>query len=687
MTLRWLTAYFFAAFIVLGIAHGQEPPALSMDEFVVNDAHLQRVAAQSRLYQPSALLTLADYYRNDAGGQRAFRGLCAKTIRILRHGDYLPTANYSDEIYRVDPITPALIYFLTGHERTGAFLHDNLLAVMAKPMPFWLHAERFPNTMATQTASLQSGSLLSRVVPALDFTRLLFSADEQQQIAAALREKGLLPGLRYCDGENNNNWLAVIASGTHLAARLLQDDAAHERTLAVLQSYLDSTIEDDGSYGEGAQYLLYPVGELIGPAAAMTPAERERVFRNTRLALAPDWLPYCYPFATFDKSNIRMLFHDGAQFAGTGTTELIFLAALTGSGRAVELNRRLGGTGDTNKWEYRVLTHDLTAPPAPRPLEDLPLVRAFANGDCYIRSGWSPGAQVMAMLSGGRTRVGFSHHRPYRNGIVLAAFGEYLLVNPGHSSYRGAMRREWDMLTRSGNTITIDGKNQLFPAKSQQPQHVAGEPRAVPLLTTAGEFVDVMASEAAGCYQPAMHSVRRTVIFVREAGYWLIWDRLRGADAHRYDSFWHVHNLDSHTELSAVAPNCWLLRRPLADMAIHCLSATPLATQINPGIMHRQYAYNPGGAGEGKPGSALELQVAPAEACTDWDLVTLLIPTPKDQPRDLNAQLSDGRVTISGDGHAAQVALGDSGLDITINGRHELLAIPAGEPPAAPQAQ
>jgi hypothetical protein len=309
-------------------------------------------------------------------------------------------------------------------------------------------------------------------------------------------------------------------------------------------------------------------------------------------------------------------------------------------------------------------------------------VRAFANGKCYIRSGWAPGAQVMAMLSGGRTRVGFSHHRPYRNGVVLAAFGEYLLVNPGHSSYRGAMRREWDMLTRSGNTVTIDGKSQLFPAKSRQPQHVEGEPRALPLLITAGELVDVMASEAAGCYQPAMHSVRRTVIFVREAGYWLIWDRLRGNDAHRYDSFWHVHNLDGNTELSAVAPNRWLLRRPLADMTIHCLSATPLAAQINPGIMHRQYAYNPGGAGEGKPGSALELQVAPAEACADWDLITLLVPTPKDQPRPLSAQVANDQVDISGDGHSAHLVLGENRLDITVNGRREQLAIPTATPPA-----
>lgn len=682
MTRRWLTACFFTTLIVLAtMAHGQQTaPALSMDEFVLDDAHIQRVAAQSRLYNPAALLALADYYRNDAGGQRAFRGLCAGTIRILRHGDYLPSENYSDEIYRVNPTTPALVYFLTGHERTGAFLHNNLLAIMDKPLSFWLHAERFPHTMASKTASLLSGSLMSRVVPALDFTWQLFSADEQQRIAAALREKGLQPGLRYCNGKGNNNWLAVIASGTHLAARFLQDAAAHERTLAVMQSYLDSTIEDDGSYGEGTQYLLYPIGELIGPAAAMSPAERDRVFRSSSLARAPEWLPYCHPFVTFDKSKIRMLFHDGQQFANASTTGLIFLAALTGSGYAVELNHRLDGSGNPSNWEYRILAHDLAVLPAARALEELPLVRAFDNGESFIRSGWRPGAQVMAMLSGGRTRVGFSHHRPYRNGIVFAAFGEYLLVNPGHSSYRGAVRREWDMLTRSGNTITIDGKNQLFPSKSQDARYVEGEPRAVTLVTTAGGLVDIMVSEAAGSYQPVMDSVRRTVIFVRDAGYWLIWDQLRGNEAHRYDSFWHVHNLDGNTELSAVAPNRWLLRRPLADMTIHCLCAAPLAAQINPGIIHRRYAYNPGGDNEGKAGSAMELQIAAAEPCANWDLVTLLAPAPKDQLRQFSAQLADGRVDISGEGHAAQFVLGAQSLNLSINGRHEQIAIPDAAP-------
>jgi hypothetical protein len=676
MIQRSLAAFFIALLMISRVAHGQDS-GLTMDDFVFNDTHIQAVAAQSRLYRAPALLALADYYRHDEGGQRAFRGLCARTIRILRAGDYPPSTNYDDEIYRVNPTPLALVYFLTGHAGTGAFLHDNLLSVMAKPLPFWLHAERFPKTVATQTASLQSGSLMSRVVPALDFCRQLFTAEEQEHINAALREKGLQPGLRFCEGKNNNNWLAVVASGTHLAARFLQDAAAHEQTLAVLQGYLDSTLEEDGSYGEGAQYLLYPVGELIGPAAAMTPTERARVFRNSSLGLAPDWLAYGHTFATFEQSKIRMLFHDGGQFVGAGGNELAFLAALTGSGRAVELHRRLGGSSNSNNWKYRILSHDLALAAAPRALEELPLVRSFANGECFIRSGWAAGDQVLAMLSGGRTRVGFSHNRAYRNGIALAAFGEYLLVNPGHSSYRGAMRREWDMLTRSGNTITIDGKSQLFPSKSRQAQHVEGEPRAVPLLAVAGELVDVLSSEAAGCYQPAMGSVRRTVIFVRQAGYWLVWDRLQGEEAHDYDSFWHVHNLDGQSELSALALNSWLLRRPLADMAIHCLSSVPLRAQINPSIMHRRYAYNPGGEGEGRLGSALELQVAPAEKQRDWELITLLAPAAKGQLRELKAQLADGQVIISGDEHKAQFILAEQGLDISINGRSEHIAIPA----------
>jgi hypothetical protein len=164
-------------------------------------------------------------------------------------------------------------------------------------------------------------------------------------------------------------------------------------------------------------------------------------------------------------------------------------------------------------------------PASPQEFE-LPLVKSFDNGLAEIRSSWQADATVMALKTGAGTRCNYSHDRPNRNAIVMAACGEYLLVTPNSANYRSQKRFDWDMRTSSYNTLTIDNSNQLTPGVyifPGFPLDVSGIPKGKPVakldFISAGKFVDSMQSDAAEAYTQLAEKAQRTVMYVKDKGY------------------------------------------------------------------------------------------------------------------------------------------------------------------------
>ncbi|MBR0458297.1 MAG: heparinase II/III family protein [Victivallales bacterium] len=559
-------------------------------------------------------------------------------------------SKYQDEIFQVVPDSLVVMAFASGEARYREALRAQVLDVASRPIDFWLHSVRF-KVSEDKLASLQSGELMLRMVSAYELNPELFSAEELQTIREAVREKGLGPGLRYLEHVVKtgglSNWAAVIGMGTYYAARSLGDKEAAQRVLDILVQYRKEQFETDGSYGEGPQYLEYPVGTMFKMLPAMTPEDVERLFGGGFLERCGEYLAYCLMRLSDGTTRLRILFRDGQQFLPT-LNFWSLCQTVCPSPMVREIARQYGIGPSSQNWRLylysmqgasRLVTEN-------RSLQSLPLTRAFANGECYIRSAWEPReVQLGVLLSGGRTKVGFAHNRPNRNGFGLAAFGEYLVVQPGHTSYRSKLHQEWDLSTLASNAVTVDGANQLFPTKIRDPKARQGEPVAKVLFAGSRGGEEVLVSEACGAYAVPLKSARREVHFCREQGYWVILDRIVAEQPHQYDAWWHLNNRDGKGMLTGGDGGLWTFRRPAAEMKVFVAGDNPV--EIGKGILHDAYAYEPGGAGEGKPGSSIQMHVSAPQPCREWRLATLFWPYRPGQEPQFQVRAVDGGLEVS----------------------------------------
>lgn len=650
----FVTAVLFFAFLAHIFA------AYKIEDFKVDLQRADRTAGASRLYSVDTLKKIARFYANDPEGQAAFKKMTHRVVRILNSGDFVKTGTYKDYIFKVSMVLPGMVYFLTGHKALGEFIHDKTMDVVNRPLAFWLHAERFPMRDGFPVATLQTGDMLSRLVTGLDLAAELFSAEEKENINKNLRDKGLVPCELFLKGKHQNNWLAVIAGGAFVTAKYIGDSKSEKEISVVIKRYLDKSFECDGSYGEGQQYLLYPVGRLVQAAAAMNEAQLKDCFGDSYLSKAGEYLPYAFFFFKFNGKAVRIQFRDGQQISGIDSVALYSIALMCRSGLARGFAEKLKLPMPLFKSGFALLANSVASMPEAISPDTLPLMRVFDNGECYIRDSWDGKGIVFGMLSGGKNKTGFSHDRPARNGIALGAYGEYLLVTPGHSSYRGNTYVENDTSTHGNNAVTIDGKNQLFPRKKSKLDSY-GIPNAKVIVAKSYKDYDVIISDAAGCYASKPTYAYRAAVFVKKPGYMVIFDHIGGAKGkHDYASYWHFNNLDNKSTLKATGTNNWIFKRPKAILGIYARSNSKLNAEIKPGIMHLNYSYIPGGKGEGRPGTARTLKLFSPSLSLDWKTATVLFPE-----KNGDKYLS---VKVSGDGRKVQVSIGNQHDSIEFKG-------------------
>lgn len=605
---------------------------ITADEFKVD---LQRIDArkQGHLYgDKAALRRLGEYFLNDPRGIAEWKQLSKECAGMLKNWDFNRNLYGGDQYItvfyrRVE--APAMIYMFTGHPELGRFLHDHIMQVAALPDTFWLDSNPHNPTKVGLTTASAAAALAS----ALSFTEGLLTQKELEQCKTALR----LPYTEMVDWLKKpwmNNWTAVISSSTYVCARYFQDAPAAEKALKTMKFFLDATIEDDGSYGEGTGYFAYPVSSMLnGILCISTSADRQRLFSGTSLKNSARWMAYPYLYIREDNgenSPTVLHFGDNSYFFPPSYPVNMLIATAYRDGLAHWLLQKFG-TLKRGDWMLELLSYrnGNSLPPPRSPAEEkLPLLKCFDNGDCYIRSSWQDNAIVAAMhvFSGCKTTQG--HRRPEINSVVLGAYGEYLVVSPGSASYTSPVYYSWDMTTRSTNTITINDKNQLFPGdgKSRGPVPVdtsawwlRGIPKAQVISTTSGKIADVIVSEARDAYLPAMDKVRRGLIFVREPGYFIIVDRLEAKEGrHNYCWRMHFNNRDGKAALQSQHDNTWLLTRPRASLLVYFTAAVPTTAKTEKGYMH---GIMRGGAHEGKPGSSIELAL---RNTTDEKAVTYL---------------------------------------------------------------
>ncbi len=592
----------------------------------------------SLFVNPAGLARLAAYYRDTPEGRKLWESLCKTMVKMLNDWD-IPLGNFDRYTYSFGRIrTAAYVYSLTGHKELGEFIRGHILQAARLPMDFWLHSELRGYDREAPTGGLETAQVSGAMAVAMALADDLFTREEADEIRTALREKGLVPCMRFVEKQKNssriNNWLAVVGTGAYLSAGYLGDAAAQNEAREGLLRFVNGAVEDDGSYGEGIGYFDYPVNSIIPAIAAMPEKERREFLAGSGLRKSAEWTayPYCYGKQPDGSANLmRLHFGDNSYWGRPSLALLALLAELDGNPLARYLGDTFGQPGwEESQWQLalaRSAGAAETAPLSPAELK-LPLVRSFDNGENFIRSSWEPGAALLSLYTAGPTRVDYGHQRPERNAVTLIAKDEYFLISPGSASYRSPIHFAYDLNTLAANTISIDGKSQLFPGSGNSawgkrpPEQVAvGRPEVKVELARAGKNADVLVADAAKSYQPRLAYARRMVVHLKKSGTFAVIDRILSEDGpHRYTSRFHFNNRDEQGKLTDLGGGNWRFTRPKADLAIRLDADLPVEVAADDGYMHGEGRdYSPGGEYEGRPGSARVLEIAnpaPAEAVT-----------------------------------------------------------------------
>jgi hypothetical protein len=615
-------------------------PQFGIRDFKVNPERLNLYPDGFLGGDKQTLQKLCDYLVNDPDGRSVWNSQAKSAAATLNRWD-LNTANFDRYVYRI-PQLQALsqMYLLTGHAELGQFIRGHILQIAGLPFEFWVHAELRGYNPAKPVGGLETASLCTTLGFALSATAGLFSPEEKAMINAVLNEKGLTSCLNWLSANQQrvNNWVAVLATGAYISARYLNNQQAAATAIDRINGYVNGSIEADGSYGEGLGYFSYPVQTLLPAVLAMTQAEKA-TFLSTSGSLqhSASWRVYPNLFPSKSTGFNTLHFADNSYGASFNSNVTTMLACIYKDPVALWLKNNYRTTYSLNEMLLVFSTaSDMPAPQSPKEA-NLPLIKSFTAGDSYIRSTWDNDGIVLGMWSGNGSLVKYGHQRPEMGSICMGAYGEYLIVSAGSASYRSPLHYEWDLAYRSMNSISIDDKNQLFKAISGtngvdvSAYWSPGTPVAEILQCRSGQIADLLVNEMALSYHVPMTHVRRSVLFVRDPGYFVMVDRIESnGSAHKYSWRIHLNNKDDAGSIEEKGAGHWLFKRPSASLDVYLYSDQAMSTGIGQGYFHGPGRdYDPGGKYEGKPGSSIEIEAHNQQNCQSLVYCSIIYPSKK----------------------------------------------------------
>jgi hypothetical protein len=179
----------------------------------------------------------------------------------------------------------------------------------------------------------------------------------------------------------------------------------------------------------------------------------------------------------------------------------------------------------------------------PRPIEELPLGRFWPDLEMFsARSGWDAGATAMVFKCGPpgghkmqqirkEAYVNVAHDHPDQNHFMLYAFGKMLAQDDDYAHEK--------KLTRSHNTITVDGKGQPRDGDGWQQPFPYKQTGTMDDMFLSGQWA-YSTGNASRCYV-GLGTFARHIAFMG-GQYAIILDSLAGGDnkAHEFD--WRLHN-------------------------------------------------------------------------------------------------------------------------------------------------
>jgi hypothetical protein len=400
---------------------------------------------------------------------------------------------------------PALAYALTGEPRYADIARRGILTVCQ--IDWWGRGmpARYPfGFSGTLGSQLNQSYTAMYVMQGYDWVYNTFTEAERQLVREAIRDKVYYwmwqSGTRYRDFSNRGavySWM-FLQSAAVLGDQAPAVDKAKAANLEFLDALVKGYFGQDGAGREGVGYGMGTLGLLQNIACAVA-AERKvpvaEYVEGTSLRHALEWFLWMRGTATAPAS---LLNYSDAHYSGfaVGSPQALFYSHFFHDGQAQSVWEQQHGAnppGDvrTLAW-YRPETQ---AQP-----EALGLTKLFrSDGFLFWRNGWQYGDTLLAFQGGPATRSGAD-----RNQMVLEAYGERLLLDPGICGYADPEANLFHLSTRH-NIITFNDEDQ---------NHRDRQKAAVTTEYLPGEGVEFAESDATLAYASAKR-VLRTLAFIR----------------------------------------------------------------------------------------------------------------------------------------------------------------------------
>lgn len=503
---------------------------------------------------------------------------------------------------------------------------------------------------------LETAHVCVALAAALDLAGDALSDVQRERTLQTLRQRGIPLCTRWLDGNEYHNQRCILGAGLAAAAVATDEREGLARAVGEFELCADM-FQPDGSYGETNQYASYAAWGMMVMHESLVRHDPSLV---ERLSPAPyarcvNWwasnLMYVKPLTGWGAApRPRMVnFGDAGAIAAPDGDVLLHIAARCKDTMPEQAalarwlfdrtHRHTFDTGPFDRASFGFVTRPgFLAPPlwtaaaevepkSPAAL-NLDVLQAFTNGDVIARDAWQ-GRTVLAVRGGGEPfHVQFHNHADL-NSFILAHQQERLLVDPGHSCYRGAPIHH-DRATAYHNTCTFSrgdradaprlahqrrGRSrELHDASAPGPPLARGGRR---LLAERQGEVTVIGSECADVYD---EPVTRFARFWIVAGPHVVFvvDHIVATEPIRTHWHWVLNNRDHGLRLKVVMPDRLVARRGDAGMKLFHVSDN---LDANSGRMHHAYvhdAYHPRPAqlGEGRPDSGIVVNFIQREATT-----------------------------------------------------------------------
>lgn len=545
----------------------------------------------------------------------------------------------------------AMAHALQPSGRVSSWVRDLTLGLVRRSEEDWVGPPFRDHLSHPPQGHLETAHLTWGVSVVLDLASDVFTADEQEEVRSALRNRGI-PLCREWLARNHHlaNWRCVLGAGVAVAAAVLNDADEMERALDDY-SVSRQVFQPDGSYGESLQYSNYAAMHLMLAREALLRRNPDfaRHLEADRWNKLPRWyassLFYCKALDRWGSTpRARSAnFNDSSALFRPSGDLLLHLAARekqscpSAAGLARWLFDALyapdlsagppdhASFGFLNDWGF------LSVPLLPQATQALdpqsaglePL-EAFSNGDVLARDRWD-GRTIVAIHGGGDPLYGPGHLHGDLNSFILVHNRERLLADPGHSCYRNLLHG-LESSSSTHNTCTFITGDAGDP-RLQEDQHrsihlqqtcrarVCFDPstRAIGPLADRGSRrllaqragdVSVIGSEAARLYPGSIiETFSRFWILCGSHALFIV-DRIVARSPVRTTWHWLLNNRDGKLEHRIIHPDRLVARRPGAGMKLFHLGAGHAQTPAY-AYLHDVYHPFPNGPGEGRSGSGV----------------------------------------------------------------------------------